>query len=191
MGRYRGTFQNPANYEPLIAAPFDARELVDTKSDLISPTTWQQKNGDLWIYEGLKVVVKDEGAIYILLNPVEYFLEASWLKTATLADIDNKIGTLPEGKTVIDLINAIDGGGAGYDDTVLVQRIETVENQQLEINKDIDALKSLIGSTPVSKQIEGAIENLAPIAKTGNINDLTQNPNEYVVLSCGSSDGLE
>jgi hypothetical protein len=41
MSRYKGLFQVPANYEPLIRGPFDARELVETKADLINPATWQ------------------------------------------------------------------------------------------------------------------------------------------------------
>lgn len=191
MARYKGTFSVAANYEPLVGGPFDARELVNTKADLIAPTTWQQPNGDLWVYEGMKVVVKDEHAIYILLNPISYFLESSWIRsvnTEDLALIDAKIGVLPEGKTVIDLINSMSGGG--YDDTALVQRIETVENKQTEIDQDYEALKSLVGEKPVSEQISDAIDALALVAKTGNINDLTQNPNEYLTLACGDSDEL-
>lgn len=191
MARYKGTFTAAANYEPLVGGPFDARELVDTKADLIAAKTWQQPNGDLWIYESMKVIVKDEHAMYILLNPVSYFLESSWLRSANMEDIaaiDAKIGVLPEGKTVIDLINSMSNGG--YDDTVLVQRIETVENKQTEIDKNYEALKSLIGTVPVSEQISGAIDSLAQIAKTGNINDLIQDPDDFITLTCGDSDDL-
>lgn len=191
MARYKGTFTAVANYEPLVGGPFDARELVNTKADLIAAKTWQQPNGDLWIYEGMKVVVKDEHAIYILLNPISYFLESSWLRSANTEDIaaiDAKIGVLPEGKTVIDLINSMSGGG--YDDTALVQRIETVENKQTEIDKNYEVLKSLVGTIPVSEQINNAIDTLAQIAKTGNINDLIQAPNDFLTLTCGDSDDL-
>lgn len=40
MARYRGNFTVAANYEPLKAAPFDARALVETKADLTAATTW-------------------------------------------------------------------------------------------------------------------------------------------------------
>ena len=198
MARYRGTFTVAANYEPLTASPFDARELVGTKADLLAASTWQDENGDLWIYEGMKVIVQDEHALYILCNPISYFLEASWVKSANaddLAAIDAKIGPLPEGKSVIDLINAITGGGGTYDDSALVARIEAVEEEQIVINKNYEALKSLIGNTPVAEQIQEALdsfaeETLAPIAKTGNINDLTQNPNDYIALYCGDADEL-
>jgi hypothetical protein len=53
MARYRGSFTVAASYEPLTASPFDARELVETKADLTAASTWQQPNGDLWIYDGM------------------------------------------------------------------------------------------------------------------------------------------
>ena len=194
MARYKGTFQNPANYEPLIAAPFDARELVDTKADLIAASTWQQKNGDLWVYEGMKVSVKEDHTIYILKNPISYFLESSWVRLATWEEIESinqKIGELPEGKTVIDLINEIEGGNGFYDDTELVNRIEVVETEQNTLKSDFEALKSLVGDTSVNNQITLAVDALAPIAKTGNINDLTQTQGEYVILTCGTSGELD
>lgn len=60
MARYRGTFSVAASYEPLTASPFDARELVDYKSDLIDPATWEQENGDIWIYTGMIVSVAND-----------------------------------------------------------------------------------------------------------------------------------
>lgn len=188
MGRYKGTFSVAANYEPLVGGPFDARTLVDYKADLTSASTWQQHNGDLWVYEGMKVVVKEEHAEYMLINPVSYFLDASWIRTANEIDIAailNKLGDVPEGKTIMDIINLIEVGG--YDDTELRTKIETVEEKQAQIDRDYEALKSLIGEKPVSEQISSAIDALAPIAKTGNINDLTQTAGEYMVFNCGSS----
>ena len=57
MAREKGTFQVAANYEPLIAAPFDARMLVGVKSDLTAPQTWQDLRGDAWVYVGMLVTV--------------------------------------------------------------------------------------------------------------------------------------
>ena len=56
--------------------------------------------------------------------------------------------------------------------------------------KNYEALKSLIGETSVQTQISGAIGALAQIAKTGNINDLIQDPNDFLTLTCGDSDDL-
>jgi hypothetical protein len=40
VARYKGTFKAAANYEPQIAAPFDARMLVGARSDLVLKSTW-------------------------------------------------------------------------------------------------------------------------------------------------------
>lgn len=92
MARYKGTYTAAANYEPLKAAPFDARQLVESKADLISASTWQQSNGDIWIYQGMIVAVSsdvnaDNNGLYILSNS-NYTLEASWTKMADVKSIE-------------------------------------------------------------------------------------------------------
>ena len=91
MARYRGTFTAAANYEPLKAAPFDARQLVETKSDLINPSTWQQLNGDIWTYIGMMVVVSSDvnsnnNGLYILKDK-DYTIISNWEKQATNKEI--------------------------------------------------------------------------------------------------------
>lgn len=107
MARYRGTFTVAASYEPLTATPFDARQLVDKKLDLINPATWEQENGDIWIYNGMIVSVgndtDDNNGVYQLRNKENYTLEESWYK---LAGAD-AIAHLQE------QIDALEGGGSG------------------------------------------------------------------------------
>ena len=91
MARYKGTFTAAANYEPLKAAPFDARQLVETKSDLTNPSTWQQVNGDIWTYVGMMVVVAtdvntDNNGLYILRDK-DYTNIGNWEKQATNKEI--------------------------------------------------------------------------------------------------------
>lgn len=88
MARFKGTFSVAANYEPLIAAPFDARQLVQTKLDLVDPATWQRANGDYWTYIGMMVVVAfdaDEAnnGLYIL-KADDFTVAENWLKCGTL-----------------------------------------------------------------------------------------------------------
>ena len=52
----KGTFVLSGNYEPSIAAPLDAREAVQYKSDLTAPATWEGKGG-VYLYNGLLVAV--------------------------------------------------------------------------------------------------------------------------------------
>ena len=89
MAREKGTFQVSANYEPLKAAPFDARALVETKADLVSATTWIA-DGELWIYSGMIVSVgmdpvKENNGIYFLRDVSQFqSFELGWIKLADL-----------------------------------------------------------------------------------------------------------
>ena len=92
MARYKGTFSVAASYEPLSASPFDARQLVQYKTDLTAIETWQQENGDIWTYVGMIVVVAEDlndnnNGIYILTNK-DYTQESSWRKCADQRDIE-------------------------------------------------------------------------------------------------------
>ena len=92
MSRYRGTFTVAANYEPLKAAPFDARSIVGTKADLTDPQIWQQENGDVWVYVGMLVTViqdvkADDNGTY-RLNALPYTDPDNWVKQADEDDIE-------------------------------------------------------------------------------------------------------
>lgn len=90
MARYNGVYKAAANYEPQIAAPFDARELVETKADLTNEKTWKQRNGDIWTYVGMVVsVASDENPANngrYQLMAADWSNVANWQKMATAAD---------------------------------------------------------------------------------------------------------
>lgn len=104
MARYKGIFKAAANYEPQIAAPFDARMLVDAKADLTDKKTWQQSNGDIWIYSGMIVAVANDensanNGVYMLLNSAHFEEETSWRKMSddsSLAALNAAIEELQE-----------------------------------------------------------------------------------------------
>ena len=87
MARYKGIFKASANYEPQVAAPFDARMLVEAKSDLTTATTWQQANGSIWVYTGMIVAVaadpvESNNGVYVLIDALNYTNELAWRKLA-------------------------------------------------------------------------------------------------------------
>jgi hypothetical protein len=91
MARYKGTFAVSANYEPLIAAPFDARQLVETKADLINPAIWQRADGSIWTYTGMIVSVAADSdpannGIYVLINE-DFTKVSNWRKCADERDV--------------------------------------------------------------------------------------------------------
>lgn len=107
MGKLaRGFFNLSGNYEPLIAAPLDARTVVEFKSDLTNSTTWTVSGG-VWVYSGLMVAVvadsDSNNGIYYLVDASAYTSEASWLKIADQRAID----------ALNKRIDQISGGGSG------------------------------------------------------------------------------
>lgn len=92
MSRNRGIFDFSANYEPLYAAPLDARTVVDLKSDLIAESTWNVNDGANYLFNGLLVCVSkdtdDNNGLYILLDATKFNLEESWRKVADIKQIE-------------------------------------------------------------------------------------------------------
>lgn len=108
MSRYRGVFNQSSNYEPLIAAPLDARMVVEFKSDLTNPTTWTIASSTPYLFSGLLVCVTNDldaslNGLYILIDADNYTSDDSWRKVADIRDID----------ALNERIDQITGGGVG------------------------------------------------------------------------------
>ena len=76
MARVKGTLGISANFEPQIAAAFDARANVPTKADLILAATWVALDSGTYVYNGMTVTVSEDSTaanngIYVLLDTAE------------------------------------------------------------------------------------------------------------------------
>lgn len=76
MARVKGTLGISANFEPQIAAAFDARANVPTKADLILSSTWVALDSGTYVYKGMTVTVSEDSTpanngIYVLLDPAD------------------------------------------------------------------------------------------------------------------------
>ena len=58
MSRNRGIFNLSGNYEPLIAAPLDSRQVVDTLQDLTNPEIWSSSG--TYLFKGLLTAVVND-----------------------------------------------------------------------------------------------------------------------------------
>jgi hypothetical protein len=81
--RSTGTFNFSANFEPLLKAPLDSRQMVNTFADLIDPSSWKDANGNNWLYNGAIVGVANDpsttrNGIYLLLDATHYTSAGSW-----------------------------------------------------------------------------------------------------------------
>ena len=80
--RKTGVFTFSSNFEPLIQAPLDARQVVDNYLDLINPNTWKDAEGKIWLYKGIVVYVQHDTdylkrGLYVLTS-LTYTLVSSW-----------------------------------------------------------------------------------------------------------------
>jgi hypothetical protein len=120
MSRNTGTFNFAANFEGLLKAPIDARQLAGTYADLTGATTWNA-SGSVWLYNGAIVVVGNDptptnNGVYWLCDATNYALTSSWVKvgsgSGTLTGATNGLsvsgqnvclgGTLTNTTTIID-----------------------------------------------------------------------------------------
>ncbi len=84
MSRTKGLLALSGNFEPQIAAPFDARHIVGLASDLTLPTTWQAKDNTVYTYIGMRVTVTNDpspanNGVYWLIAD-DYTQNANWVK---------------------------------------------------------------------------------------------------------------
>jgi len=85
MSRNKGTFNFSANFEPLLKAPLDARQVVGTFADLTDPSTWKDADELVWLYNGLIVGVGNDAdpslnGAYFLKDADNYTNALSWSK---------------------------------------------------------------------------------------------------------------
>lgn len=91
MARNKGTFNFSSNFEVLTKAPLDARLVVDTKANLITPSIWEDIDSNVWLYKGITVSVVDDpsatnNGLYFLLDETNYTDYNSWVKLNAAID---------------------------------------------------------------------------------------------------------
>ena len=87
MSRNTGTFNFAANFEGLLKAPIDARQMVGTYADLTLPGTWNA-SGQVWLYNGAIVAVGSDptpsnNGVYWLCDANNYTMSCAWLKAGS------------------------------------------------------------------------------------------------------------
>ena len=86
--RTTGTFNRSSNFEPLLKAPLDARQVVNTFADLTDPSSWTDSAGNVWLYNGAIVGIANDpstsrNGVYVLLDVTHYNLTSSWLHASS------------------------------------------------------------------------------------------------------------
>ncbi len=85
MARIKGQANYASNFEVLKQAPLDSRTVVSDAGDLTKIATWQDADGNVWLYDGLIVVVPNTNnpsapEVYVLKDKDNYGRPDAWLK---------------------------------------------------------------------------------------------------------------
>ena len=134
MGRnYIGSYRNNDIFESRIAAPLDARYIVEEYSDLFASTTWPSNGDNIYIYDGMQVYVNDEQKVYILVDAANYTKPESWKELASDVDASSI--------KIIDDLTSDDGASAlsARQGKVLDNKIRTFRQELFDENDKINS----------------------------------------------------
>lgn len=111
MARIKGQANYASNFEVLKQAPLDSRSVVSDSGDLIKAETWRDADGNVWLYDGLIVVVPNTNnpsapEVYVLKDKDNYGRPDTWFKlgadnasaVAAIQEILKKKANLVNGK---------------------------------------------------------------------------------------------
>ena len=181
MARYRGKANLSTTYDVTYWGPFDTRMLVPKKEDLFLEETWiPLRSTDSSAYDGMIVAVAedtdDNNGIYYLKDYTSLTSEDSWIKLATLNQI-NELKKLIENIDVPTVSEEeVDEKINQLRDELLAKNYitESDVDRKLEdsiipelntIKDDIDNLKVQVGSNTgcVSVKSYGALPNIGSV----------------------------
>lgn len=99
MARIKGQANYASNFEVLKQAPLDSRTVVSDAGDLTKIATWQDADGNVWLYDGLIVVVPNADnsnapEVYVLKDKDNYGRPDAWLKLG--ADNSSAVAAIQE-----------------------------------------------------------------------------------------------
>ena len=181
MDRYRGKANLSTTYDVTYWGPFDTRMLVPKKADLFLEETWiPLRSTDSSAYDGMIVAVAEDTAdnngIYYLKDYTSLTSEDSWIKLATLnqinelkqlienidvptvseEDVDEKINQLRDELLAKNYITESDVDRKLEDS--IIPELNTIKD-------DIDNLKVQVGSNTgcVSVKSYGALPNIGSV----------------------------
>lgn len=125
MARERGTFNFSASLEVKKQGALDARQVVQTYSELILEDTWVDSDGKVWLYDGLLVSIVESGKLYMLTDKDNYTSTSSWKEVDASAAIQiGVINNLSSTSTTSAL-------SANMGKTLDEAKVDKVEGKQL------------------------------------------------------------
>lgn len=202
MARIKGQANYASNFEVLKQAPLDSRTVVSDAGDLTKIATWQDADGNVWLYDGLIVTVPNADnanapEVYVLKNKDNFGRVDAWLKlgadnaaaVAAIQEALKKKANLEEGKVpATELPIVADSLVQSDDNTIpsakLVNAALTGVGNSLEkkINDKVAGLLHWQGVKSTTSEIKDITS-----AKKGDVWHSNEDGSEWV---CTKEDGI-
>lgn len=201
MARIKGQANYASNFEVLKQAPLDSRTVVSDAGDLTKIATWQDADGNVWLYDGLIVVVPNADnanapEVYVLKDKDNFGRVDAWLKlgadntTAVTAiqEALKKKANLEEGKvpaTELPIVTSlVQDDNTTIPSAKLVNEALTAVGNTLEekINNKVAGLLHWQGVKSTTSEIKAITS-----AKKGDVWHSNEDGSEWV---CTKEDGI-
>lgn len=147
MARIKGQANYASNFEVLKQAPLDSRTVVSDSGDLIKTATWQDADGNVWLYDGLIVTVPNTNnpsapEAYILKDKDNYGRPDAWLKLG--ADNASEVAAIQEAlKKKANLTN----GKVPANELPIVTSLKQDDYTTIPSAKLVDEALTAVGNT--------------------------------------------
>lgn len=147
MARIKGQANYASNFEVLKQAPLDSRTVVSDSGDLIKAATWRDADGNVWLYDGLIVVVPNTNnpsapEVYVLKDKDNYGRPDAWLKLG--ADNASAVAAIQE--TLKKKANLVDGK-VSSEELPIVTSLKQDDYTTIPSAKLVDEALTAVGNT--------------------------------------------
>ena len=147
MARIKGQANYASNFEVLKQAPLDSRSVVSDSGDLIKAVTWRDADGNVWLYDGLIVVVPNTNnpsapEVYVLKDKDNYGRPDTWFKLG--ADNASAVAAIQEIlKKKANLVN----GKVSSEELPIVTSLKQEDYTTIPSAKLVDEALTAVGNT--------------------------------------------
>lgn len=147
MARIKGQANYASNFEVLKQAPLDSRSVVSDSGDLIKAVTWRDADGNVWLYDGLIVVVPNTNnpsapEVYVLKDKDNYGRPDTWFKLG--ADNASAVAAIQE--TLKKKANLVDGK-VSSEELPIVTSLKQDDYTTIPSAKLVDEALTAVGNT--------------------------------------------
>ena len=176
MARIKGQANYASNFEVLKQAPLDSRSVVSDSGDLIKAVTWRDADGNVWLYDGLIVVVPNTNnpsapEVYVLKDKANYGRPDTWFKLG--ADNASAVAAIQETlKKKANLVN----GKVSSEELPIVTSLKQDDYTTIPSAKLVDEALTAVGNTleeKINNKVVGLLNWQGVKSTTSEIKTIT------------------